>query len=181
MTRTLIAACGGSIVSRLRKTFPVVPMDAPSATVRRRGRVLSRDALAIAELPALTDAEVTAELAFYLGSFPSCTAVLMVIPAPHLILADRITAPGRRELIPDLLEPVSRLEEAVQIAEIVDPVAWFAASWAFRRLGPHQFWVVGLPVADRRRESAPEISTTSDGAPHRALRSVVAALKEQNR
>lgn len=181
MTRTLIAACGGSIVSRLRKTFPVVPIEALSPALRRRGRILSRDTLAIAELPALADAEVTAELAFYLGGLPSCTAVLMVIPAPDLILADRIAAPGRRELIPDLLEPVSRLDEAVRIAEIVDPVAWGAARWAFRRLGPHQFWVVGLPVTQHRGKTGRDVSTAGAGAPHRGLRSVVAALEEQNR
>jgi hypothetical protein len=188
MTRTLIAACGGTLVNRLRKTFPVVPIETDSPVLRRRGRILGRGELALAALPSVAEADnpdsdavsgddlpdggdmadIVAELAFYLGGLPACTAVLLVVPAPQLVLADRVTAPGRRELVPDLLEPASRLDGAVRVTEIAAPPAWTVANWALRRLGPHQFWVAGVPSA-------------TESAVHRGLRSIVAALEEQNR
>lgn len=185
MARTLIAACGGSTVARLRKTFPVTPEAATTAVLQRRGRLLSHKDLTLVELPAVAEAstadpveaDVTAELALYLGNCPDCTAVILVIPAPELILADRITAPGRRELIPDLLEPASRIDESVRVAAIDNSPAWVAAQWALRRLGPHQLWVVGLPTPESRGASHGD----TDRATHRGLRSVVAALEEQNR
>lgn len=198
MACTLIAACGGPLVARLRKTFPVTPDTVATVALHRRGRLLSHGDLTVAELPPVMEAgpdpvgtDVTAELAFYLGSCPECTAVLMVIPAPQLTLADRIIAPGQRELVPDLLEPSSRIVDSVEVATIENPAVWVTAQWALRRLGPHQFWVVGLPVKPRRRpggEQADGDATAgysatppTDRAIHRGLRSVVMALEEQNR
>lgn len=255
MARTLIAACGGPAVAQVRKTFPMTPYRSPTTIVHRRGRLLSRGSLTLAELPPLpvarstagragasaptgdtparsTDGEtlasfpagdmrgedrtgsdaleLTAELAFYLGHCLECTAVLLVIPAPRLTLADRIIAPGRRELIPDLLEPASRIDASVTVTAVDGAVVWAAAQWALRRVGPHQFWVVGLPVeadqprggegpgrrAHGHRSSAhaadlqaaathaadPQpAAPTTDSDIHRGLRSVVAALEEQTR
>ncbi|MFO8043551.1 MAG: hypothetical protein R6U25_10145 [Alkalispirochaeta sp.] len=107
--------------------------------------------------------EVTAELAFYLGHCRECTAVLVVIPAPRLILADRIIAPGRRELIPDLLEPASRIDASVTVTAVDDAVVWAAAQWALRRVGPHQFWVVGLPVKMRTPGGGERPGRPADG------------------
>lgn len=209
MARTLIAACGGPVVAQVRKTFPMTPDPSPTGLVHRRGRLLSHGSLTLAELPPLretrsTAAEITAELAFYLGLCRECTAVLVVIPAPRLTLADRIIAPGRRELIPDLLEPASRIDASVTVTAVDDALVWAAAQWALRRVGPHQFWVVGLAVEARapRGGARPGQATdghapngrhkeaaagpqpaglASDSAIHRGLRSVVAALEEQTR
>ncbi|MEX2442140.1 MAG: hypothetical protein WD492_00945 [Alkalispirochaeta sp.] len=214
MTRTLIAACGGPIVSRLRKTFPAVAAETESPAMRRRGRMLTHGELVIAELPPLdsaapasglqheeppagehadteanslvrsadSTADIVAELAFYLGALPFCSAVLLAVPAPHLIVADRLMASGRRELIPDLLEPTSRFDEAVRVEPIAHPSVWHAADWALRRLGPHQVWVVGLPVDTRTVGDLGQDSTATpitEGAIHRGLRSIVKALEQQ--
>lgn len=194
MTGTLIAACGTQIVSRLRKTFPAVAIEAESPVMRRRGRLLSHGEHVIAELPRVETmespeqqegvADFAAELAFYLGAFLGSSSVLLVAPAPQLIVADRITAPGRRELIPDLLEPTSHLDESVKLDTITHPAVWLAAEWALRRLAPHQFWVVGLPIEDQDRQDLRRErlgSVHSAGATHRGLRSILNALEQQTR
>ncbi len=168
MARTLIAACGGPAVAQVRKTFPVTPDPSPTALLQRRGRLLSHEGLALAELPPLPEAgsdalELTAELAFYLGHCRECTAVLLMIPAQRLTLADRIIAPEKRELIPDLLEPASRIDASVTVAAIDNPAVWAAAQWALRRLGPHQFWVVGLPVEARQPRGGVRSGRRADG------------------
>lgn len=178
MNSTLIAACGTPIVSQVRKTFPADTVDAVSPVMRRRGRLLAHGARLIAELPPADPTgagavDVTAELAFYLGALPSCTAVLLLIPAPALMVADRIVAPGQRELLPDLLEPASRLDPSVQVATITHPTAWVAAEWALRRVGPHQLWVVGMPA--HGDTPVPH----SEGSIHRGLRSILDALEQQ--
>ncbi|MFW5695391.1 MAG: hypothetical protein ACOCYB_09480 [Alkalispirochaeta sp.] len=203
MSQVMIAACGGAMVARVRKTYPAEIIHAESSALRRRGRILAHGDLTIVELPPLASGQrsdarpvagedelvhatdITAELAFYVGADPARSAVLLAVPAPQIVVADRITAPGHRELIPDLLEPTSQLDESVHVETVDHPVVWHAAAWAFRRLGPHQFWVVGLP-ADQHGQSAdshgaPADRTSGRSAIHRGLRSIVEALEQQTR
>jgi hypothetical protein len=112
----VIAAAGAPLVARLRRTFPARPWADPGAVTRRRGRILGGYGLDLVELPAVTgtgstDAVVAGsgrsggesashrrnhttdfvgEFAFMLGVLSHCRSLLLVIPGPKTLLADRI-------------------------------------------------------------------------------------------
>lgn len=177
MIATVIAAVGPDVVRRLRRTFPASPWTPDHDRVSRRGRILVAGHRAVVELP--TSADATAELAFALGLTPRCRAVLLVNrgTAPEtgprqaaVTLADRVTAPGRREYVPDILAVPTAEPGDLVLGELSDPVVWSAWDWTVRRWGPHQVWAVALQPPDSDPEPA---------AQHRGLRAVVAALEEQ--